>query len=74
MDAERGLGPSNSFVAAIAGHKRRYDKFVCPLKNECWHKQCQRLIAEIKRIPSGILADMMRSELKDILFSKRATK
>lgn len=59
-------GPTG-FAEAIGKKFRHHDLFVCPYRDEDWHKQALGLVLEIERTPSKRIAELMRQDLEDLL-------
>lgn len=65
-------GPTSS-IMAMAGSKRGYDFFECPVRGELWHKQVCALRDKARNNPSGKLRAMFLEEAEEILATKKAT-
>jgi hypothetical protein len=66
-------GPT-SFSAAMGGHKRHYDKYECPLHDELWHMQAQKLRQEKAQTASARISEILEQEIQQILTTRTPTK
>jgi hypothetical protein len=74
MTVERDQFGPTGFAEAMAHKGHAFDFFECPHLAEAWHKQIDALQQEIEDTPSRKLADMMQSEVDEILRNHQATK
>lgn len=74
MDVTRNVNGPTSFAAAMGEISRLHDSFNCPFREDMWHKQACKLKAEARRNPSKRLADIMMSEMTEVLTTRNATK
>ncbi len=66
-------GPTSS-IMAMAGSKRYYDSFSCPLSEEAWHKQVIRLREAKYKTPSATIADILEKEIQQVLDTRTPTR
>lgn len=59
-------GPIN-WVSAVAGSYKHHDKFRCLNSDTEWHRQALEIYIAIESMPSKRVAELMISDLKDIL-------
>lgn len=74
MTVERNVNGPTSFTMAIGGSKREHDCFMCPHRDEAWHKQVIELRLFMKSCPSASLAAIVQREVDQILDTKTPTK
>ena len=65
-------GPTSS-IMAMSGSKRKYDSFICPLRDEDWHKQVVALRNEARNTASMKHKEMLLDEADEVLLTRKAT-
>lgn len=66
-------GPTSS-VESMAGSKRHHDLFVCPNREEKWHRQVVALRMEKSNTASAVLSELLEQEIKAVLDTEEVTK
>lgn len=74
MDVKRNVDGPTSSAEAMAKGSHLHDVFLCPFRNEMWHRQICKLTEEAVKCPSKRLADIMIAEADGVLKSRQATK
>jgi hypothetical protein len=74
MDVKRDLDGPTSWVMAMGHSKRKHDTFMCPHRNEPWHKQVIALREFKERCPSAYLSNLVDREIDFVLGTKTPTK
>jgi UDP-N-acetylenolpyruvoylglucosamine reductase len=59
---------------AMGGMSEPYDSFLCPHRNDAWHRQVVALRHEVAATASAKFGLMLELEIADILYTKKATK
>lgn len=67
------LGP-RGYASALAGSKSLHDEFECPNRESDWHVQIVKLRRKIEETPSSKIADLLKTEVLEILDNRKATK
>ena len=67
MNVRRNIFGPTSFAQAMARTGRWHDRFSCPYREEPWHERVAALGAEARRVPSDVLARIIRLEAADIV-------
>lgn len=66
-------GPISS-VESMAGSKHHHDLFVCPNREEKWHRQVVALRKEKKETASVVISLILEQEIKVVLDAQESTK
>jgi hypothetical protein len=66
-DVKRNCKGMKSMGAAMAGMLNEHDQFTCPRSADEWHVRARKLMEEIARTPSKILARIMQDKLEELL-------
>lgn len=74
MDVRRNVLGCRSFASAMSRNKSVFDEFTCPNSSTDWHVQAIALMELIDDTPSYVIENMLREELRDVLYTKRPTK
>lgn len=74
MTEKRGCFGPRSSAMAMGGISEPYDSFLCPHRQEAWHRQVVALRKEIASTASAKFAMMLELEVAEILYTKKATK
>lgn len=73
MLVKRGRQGPRTSIEAMSGGKSYYDEFLCPHRDELWHRQAKRLRAMAKETPSGVLRRFYSEEADGVLRTKEVS-
>ena len=74
MNVSRNLPGQRGRAAAMFGNSFNHDEFVCQNAGTEWHNQAIQLLEFIENTPSYELERIVREELRQIIYTKKATK
>lgn len=74
MNAKFGIRMARGFAQAMAGGSSECDCYLCPNREEDWHKQAIALREEARKTPSAHLEKIFRDEADKVIETKECTK